>query len=239
MVTRERRLDRARATADRAVREVGRQLREARFAAGLSLRELSDAVGISRSELSRIELGKSPQVPVRTLVIVAALLGIDLSVRGFPAGDPIRDAGQLRLIGRFRTALPPALSWRSEVPIDAPGDMRAWDGVITAKGWQAAVEAETRLQRCAGVPPAAGAQTPRRPSRDRHPAACRYPAQPAGRSRGWIEPVARLSDRGLEGACSAQGGRPSRWIRSHLGLRPDRTRRPCIIRRRCAEPDRC
>jgi len=145
MVTRERRLDRARATADRAVREVGRQLREARFAAGLSLRELSDAVGISRSELSRIELGKSPQVPVRTLVIVAALLGIDLSVRGFPAGDPIRDAGQLRLIGRFRTALPPALSWRSEVPIDAPGDMRAWDGVITAKGWQAAVEAETRL----------------------------------------------------------------------------------------------
>ncbi len=86
-----------------------------------------------------------------TLVEVGAwcaVVGLDLTIRTYPAGDPIRDRAQLALIERFRRRLHPSIRWRTEVPIPLPGDLRAWDGEAIGRmphPWRVRVEAETRL----------------------------------------------------------------------------------------------
>jgi hypothetical protein len=72
-------------------------------------------------------------------------VGLDLPLRAFPAGEPIRDRAQLALLDRLRIRLGPGLTWRTEVPIDRHGDQRAWDAAIGGPGWTVAVDAETRL----------------------------------------------------------------------------------------------
>ena len=76
---------------------------------------------------------------------MAATVGLELRLRAYPAGDPIRDAGQQRLIARLRARVPEGLTWRTEVPLPIEGDLRAWDAVIQGNGWSVAVEAETVL----------------------------------------------------------------------------------------------
>ena len=71
------------------------------------------------------------------------MVGLDLSIRAFPAGDAIRDAGHARLLDRFRRELHPALRWSTEVPFPSPGDLRAWDAVTGRESWRVGVEAET------------------------------------------------------------------------------------------------
>jgi transcriptional regulator with XRE-family HTH domain len=146
VVARERRLDRARHHAERTLANVGDELREARLGAGPSLREVAAAVGISTSELSRIEHGQARRVPYATLVAIAAVLGLDLPLRVFPSGEPIRDAAQVALLAKLRVVLPSTLGWSTEVPLNIPGDRRAWDAVIEGRGWRLPVEAETRLR---------------------------------------------------------------------------------------------
>lgn len=146
MSTRERRLDRGRRLSRRSLLAVGEELRETRIQASLTQRELSAAVGISSSEISRIERGESPHVACETLVVIAAALGIDMPLRAYPNGDPVRDAAQLALLARFRALLPASLRHRIEVPLGIPGDRRAWDVVIDGPGWSLPVEAETRFR---------------------------------------------------------------------------------------------
>jgi transcriptional regulator with XRE-family HTH domain len=146
MVTRERRLDRARRLARHALVLIGEEFRQARLQAGLTLDQLGEAVGLSASEMSRIELGQASYVPYTRLALIAAALGLDLPLRAFPAGEPIRDAAQLALLAKLRGLLPAGVRWRTEVPLPIPGDLRAWDAVIEGRGWQVPVEAETRLR---------------------------------------------------------------------------------------------
>jgi transcriptional regulator with XRE-family HTH domain len=142
---RERRVDRARYRADQALRRIGDELREARLTAGLTQSDLGAMVGISGSQVSRIELGQSRRVSFVTLALVAAVLGLELPLRVFPSEDTFRDAGQLALLARFRTRLPD-LRHAAELPLEIPGDRRAWDEVATGRGWSIPVEAETRLR---------------------------------------------------------------------------------------------
>lgn len=146
MVTRERRLDHGRRRARAALASVGDELREARLRAALPQREVGDAVGISHAQVSRIERGLSTRAPYETLVMMGAVLGLDIPLRAFPAGEPIRDAAQLALLARLRALLPQTLRWRTEVPLNIQGDRRAWDAVIEGRGWRVSVEAETRLR---------------------------------------------------------------------------------------------
>lgn len=133
-----------RATA--ALLRVGGELRDARLAAGLTLRTTSARVGISPSELSRIERGRAPWVAVTTLVRLAAVVGLDLTVRAYPGGDAVRDAGHARLEAAFRELLGAPLGVATEVPIGDPGDQRAWDMVLSGSDRRrAAVELDTRL----------------------------------------------------------------------------------------------
>lgn len=146
MATRERRIDRGRRRASQALATVGEEFRDARLSGGLSQDRVADAVGISQPELSRIERGAAPWVTYETLVLIAAVLGLDLPLRAFPVAGPIRDVAQLKLLAKFRALLPIGLSWRTEVPLQIERDLRAWDAVIGGRGWQVPVDAETRLR---------------------------------------------------------------------------------------------
>ena len=116
------------------------------MAAALTQQEVGDAVGISHAEVSRIERGLATHVPYETLVLMGAVLGLDLPLRAFPAGEPVRDAPQLALLASFRRLLAATLVWRTEVPLRISGDRRAWDALIEGRGWRVPVEAETRLR---------------------------------------------------------------------------------------------
>lgn len=116
------------------------------MAAGLTQSQVGAAAGISHSEVSRIELGLAHRVPYDTLVLVGSVLGLDVPLRTFPTGDPIRDVAQLGLLARLRQLLPASFTWQTEVPLQIPGDRRAWDAVIRGRGWRVPVDAESRLR---------------------------------------------------------------------------------------------
>lgn len=125
---------------------VGEELRMARMAAGLTLVQVGRALGISRSESSRIERGEAHWVDLATLNRFAAVVGLDLWVRTYPGGEPIRDIAHLRLTEAFRALVGPGLVVRAEVPIGDPRDLRAWDLTLTDLAFdRGGVELETRL----------------------------------------------------------------------------------------------
>jgi hypothetical protein len=99
---------------------------------------------MSRSQLGRIERGELVRLTFEQACRAAGAVGLDLSVRTFPDGDPVRDAGQLRLLERFRSLLPVGATWRTEVPLPIPGDRRAWDATLQLLGRKAGCEAETK-----------------------------------------------------------------------------------------------
>jgi transcriptional regulator with XRE-family HTH domain len=148
MAVGERRIDRGKRLAARALTGIGDELREARLSAGLSQRSVAGAAGLSRAELSRVERGVAPRVPYQTIVLVGAALGVDVPLRAFPSGDPVRDAAQLALLTRFRLLLPRSLRWQTEIPVRQPGDRRAWDAVVSSGSgtWRIPVDAESRLR---------------------------------------------------------------------------------------------
>jgi transcriptional regulator with XRE-family HTH domain len=148
MGTRERPADRGRRRAEDAFRRLGQEHRLARVSAGLSLREVGAASAASHQQLSRFERGELERVSVVELGAWCAVVGLDLAIRAYPAGDPIRDRAQLALIERLRARLHLSLQWRAEVPLPIEGDLRAWDAEIVGRHpapWRARVEAETRI----------------------------------------------------------------------------------------------
>lgn len=143
MATRERPVDRGALRAAEILAQLGRELRAARLDRGLSLGAVADAVGLSASTLSRIERGHSPAVALVTLARTLPVVGLELSARAYPGGQPIRDAAHLALLGAFRAQLHGSLRWATEVPLPEPRDQRAWDATVAGRGWIYGVEAET------------------------------------------------------------------------------------------------
>jgi transcriptional regulator with XRE-family HTH domain len=144
MGSRERAIDIGAAQGRELRHRIAREARSARLSAGLSQDRVATALGLSRSQLSRIERGRCP-LDLETGARLFAVLGLDLAVRAFPAGDPVRDAAQLALIGRLRSAAHPSIRWRTEVPFPDRGDLRAWDATGIGPAVRVAAEAETRL----------------------------------------------------------------------------------------------
>jgi transcriptional regulator with XRE-family HTH domain len=143
MPTRESRSDRGRATGVRARTRVASELRDARRSAGLSQSAVGEAAGMSHGQVSRIERARLDHVTLDQLARLANAVGLDLVVRTYPAGDPVRDAAQLGLLGRLRERIATTWRWRTEVPLPIPGDRRAWDAVIADARTRIGVEAET------------------------------------------------------------------------------------------------
>ena len=145
MGTRSGPIERARRRSDDDERRVRRDIGSGRRAAGLSQEAVGRACGISGSAEGRIENGTTRSVDLRLLACLGAAVGLDVRLRSFPAGDPIRDAGQIRLLERFRRRLHPSVRWSTEVPLPIEGDLRAWDVLIRGPDWRLPVDAETVL----------------------------------------------------------------------------------------------
>jgi len=103
-------------------------------------------VGLSGSQVSRIARGQSRDLSIAQATTLLASVGLDLSLRTFPTGRPLRDQAHLHLLERLRARLHPSLSWRTEVPVAAAPDLRAWDAVVGGDSWREGVEAEVRLR---------------------------------------------------------------------------------------------
>ena len=122
---------------------IGQEIRDARLALGLSQRDVARSARIDQSTLSRIERALHPRPPVVVLARLLAVLGLELSLKAYPAGHPLRDAAHVALLDRLRARLSPRLTWRSEVPLANASDRRAWDACIWASGLVIGVEVET------------------------------------------------------------------------------------------------
>ena len=129
--------------ADYIASGLGREARSLRMRAGLSQARLGEAVGVSRHWIADFELGRLRTVDLKKAAILFACLGNKLTAKAFPTGEPLRDAGQLRLLDRFNARVPPLWRRRFEVSMPIAGDLRAWDEVLHGPV-SIGVEAETR-----------------------------------------------------------------------------------------------
>jgi hypothetical protein len=105
-------------------------------------------LGTSHTAIHRFERGLVKSARLDFVGALCAVVGLEMSIKTYPAGDPIRDRAQLALLERFRAQLHPALRRRTEVPLPIEFDLRAWDAVITAAGppqWRIKIEAETNI----------------------------------------------------------------------------------------------
>jgi hypothetical protein len=109
------------------------------------VRAVATATGTSHQAILRFEHGEIDTVRLEDLGAWSATVGMDLVLRLYPAGDPIRDAQQQRLLHRLRPHIHQELVWRTEVTLPNDADLRAWDAVIGGHGWSLAVEAETAI----------------------------------------------------------------------------------------------
>jgi transcriptional regulator with XRE-family HTH domain len=145
MGTRNGPTERARRRIEADLHGVRADLGVARRSAGLSLERVAEACGVASSTASRTESGTTQDPDLRLLASTLATVGLELRLRAYLSGDPLRDAGQQRLLERLRARLHPGLDWQTEVPLPIDGDLRAWDAVISGGSWRLAVEAETVL----------------------------------------------------------------------------------------------
>ena len=121
-----------------------RDLRDARLDRGLGGVDIAREIGISPAQYSRIERGQVGSLSIEQASVLLAAVGLELSVRTYPGGEPLRDAAHVALIDRFRACLHQSLRLRTEVPFPSTGDLRAWDLVVVGSDWRHGVEAETR-----------------------------------------------------------------------------------------------
>jgi transcriptional regulator with XRE-family HTH domain len=131
---------------ERLTRELAEELREARLAGGLTQRDVGRLAGLSKSALSRIESGRGRGPTIVMAARIARVVGLDLSVRCFPAGGRLRDAAHVALVGRFLARVHPRIGRTVEAPIPMDRDQRAWDVLLTIDGVRIGVAAETRLR---------------------------------------------------------------------------------------------
>lgn len=137
--------DAADARAAQHLDEVIHDLVLGRRQAGLAQATIARAVGVSRSAVASWEQ-RRVEPTLGQLSRWGAAVGLDVSLRTFPAGEPLRDIGQLRLLDRFRRLVGGDWQWQTEVPISAdPRERRAFDAVIRRAAARAAVEAVSRL----------------------------------------------------------------------------------------------
>lgn len=145
MTIRSRPADRARRRIEDDLHRVLHDVELARRSAGLSFDSVGEACNISGSTAGRIVRGATRDPEFGDLAAMAAVVGLELRLRAYIAGDPIRDAGSQRLIERLRVRLHPTLGWQTEAPLPIIGDRRAWDALISGGNWRLAMDAETVL----------------------------------------------------------------------------------------------
>jgi len=138
-------LDNARLAGRRLHTELGNELRNARLDRGLRQTDVARSARTSGSHVSRLERGEIDAVAIADLLRHGAVLGLRLRARFYPVGGGLRDEGQLALLRQLRARIGDAFQWQLEAPLNIPGDLRAFDALLTNRRATIAVEAVTRL----------------------------------------------------------------------------------------------
>jgi len=149
MSTVQRVLSRGTRRSERILQAIADEFLDRRLAAGLSQAAIATACGISRSVYSRLETAKRRNLSIEEAAKVASVLGLDLSVRLYPGGEPLRDAAQHAKLTRIVAAVRPPLAVRLEVPLPASLDraeQRSWDAVLFGRHARTAIEVEMRIR---------------------------------------------------------------------------------------------
>jgi transcriptional regulator with XRE-family HTH domain len=125
--------------------EVLRDLRAARQAAGTSQRTVAAALRRSPQLVSAWERGDLLPDPIQ-LARWGAVVGLDVTLRAYTGGSPLRDAGQLRILARARATIGEVWAWRTEVAVSTnPLDRRAFDAVLRRGEIRIGLEVISRL----------------------------------------------------------------------------------------------
>lgn len=129
----------------RHLAEVLGDMRAAREGSGLTQASVGRALRVSHQLISMWERGVAMPDPIQ-LARHGAAVGLDVSLRAYPGGSPLRDAAQLKLLRLAREAIGSAWRWRTEVPVSSdPLDRRAFDAVIGRGSVRIGLEAISRL----------------------------------------------------------------------------------------------
>jgi transcriptional regulator with XRE-family HTH domain len=126
--------------------DLGAELRDARLARGLRQLDVARAIAKSQARVSRVEHGRLADLSIAELARHAAAVGLRLHARLYPAGGGLRDAAQLDLLRHLRARIGDRWSWLLEAPLNIPGDLRAFDALLSGPTVTIAVEAITRLR---------------------------------------------------------------------------------------------
>jgi len=141
--------DRGTYLGERQLREAGDEFREQRLQLGLSQAFIATACHISRPRYTSIEAGKVPSLTIVEFNQIASVLGLDTSVRLYPAGAPVRDAAHAGRFGVLLGHVRRPLRYGLEVSLPSTRDRferRAWDGMLYGTGERTACELEMRLR---------------------------------------------------------------------------------------------
>lgn len=134
----------------RNLQQFADETREARIGLALSQATVGAAVGISQPQISRIEQARLPNLSVVDASRIASVLGLDLVVRTYPAGTPLRDAGHAERLRRVLKHVRAPLRYRTDVPLpqrpDQPPEQRAWDALLDGGDRRTGIEVEMRLR---------------------------------------------------------------------------------------------
>ena len=143
MSSREDPVDRVARRLRRMRGEIGDAIRLARRSAGLSQATVARQARVAKSTVSRAENAEG--IGLNDLALIGTLVGVDLVLRVYPGGTPIRDVAHARLLARLQRQLPSSFRWRTEVPLLIPGDQRAVDAMIVDPPLAVGFELESRL----------------------------------------------------------------------------------------------
>jgi len=127
-----------------------RDAEAARVASGTSYAAIGRALRLGSGQVAKIMRARSPRVSIVRAAQILEAVGLRLSASAFPAGAPVRDAGQLALLTRLRSRISPALLWREEVPVvelmtAGVAHLRAWDAGIEGPGVRVRADAESHV----------------------------------------------------------------------------------------------
>lgn len=145
MPTRQRPSDVGAADARRLAVDAGREIAAARRSSGVAQRHVALRAGISASQLGRLERGELERPSLDVICRAGRAAGLSASLKLFPDGSRVRDAGQLALLARFERCLAATLRVSREVALPIPGDLRAWDLRVTDGSATASVEGEVHV----------------------------------------------------------------------------------------------
>lgn len=146
MATRSRSGDAAARRGRELTELVLRELRTARIVRNLGGAAVAHALGISPAQYSRLERGRTTGLSIERACVALDAVGMDLVVKAYPGGPPIRDRAHTALLDRLRARSHPTIRLLTEVGMPIAGDRRAWDLVAVGAGWRHGFEAETRVR---------------------------------------------------------------------------------------------